>query len=259
MPGTQPLRAELWNRVALRPVRSLRCGPAAGRLLPLIAPGDATAEACAVDLQRQLEHSISRRFGVVYGEDVEIVHEMRVATRRLRAAIRVFGKAFQGKLTQQKDRLEQLGDLLGTARDTDVFIDFLQQYLKKCPKQCRPLILGVLAAENQRRGEEYGRVWEACRGRAYEESVGRMYAEVRRPLGAEGGLWAVKHGMSRRFPPRRKALARELRRLDRFGRRVEALSIGRQHELRIACKKLRYTGEFLRRFIRPGSGSSWRR
>lgn len=54
-------------------------------------------------------------------EDVEPVHDMRVATRRLRAALEAFGPAFPRKPFEQVLReVEQLADALGARRDPDV-------------------------------------------------------------------------------------------------------------------------------------------
>jgi CHAD domain-containing protein len=55
---------------------------------------------------------------------------MRVATRRLRASLSVFQPAFPPKQFEKFERkISYLTDALGDARDTDVFLEFLNEHL----------------------------------------------------------------------------------------------------------------------------------
>ncbi len=66
--------------------------------------------------------------GVHGGKDVDAVHDMRVATRRLRAALSVFQPIFPPRLFERFERkISYLTDALGEARDTDVFLEFLKK------------------------------------------------------------------------------------------------------------------------------------
>ena len=68
--------------------------------------------------------------GVRAGNDVEAVHDLRVATRRLRAVLSVLQPAFPGKpLKRFEKNIADLTDHLGDARDTDVFIEFLDKQI----------------------------------------------------------------------------------------------------------------------------------
>jgi CHAD domain-containing protein len=61
--------------------------------------------------------------------DIELVHDMRVATRRLRAALEVFEPCFPGKPYQQTLReVKRLADGLGERRDRDVAIATLDRF-----------------------------------------------------------------------------------------------------------------------------------
>lgn len=61
--------------------------------------------------------------GVLDTGDIEPVHDMRVATRRLRAALEVFEPCFPGKQHKQALReVKRLADGLGERRDRDVAI-----------------------------------------------------------------------------------------------------------------------------------------
>jgi CHAD domain-containing protein len=59
--------------------------------------------------------------GARRGDDLEALHDMRVASRRLRAALRVFGPWFpKRKLARVRKRVRKLTRSLGTAREWDV-------------------------------------------------------------------------------------------------------------------------------------------
>jgi CHAD domain-containing protein len=66
--------------------------------------------------------------GVLDTGDVERVHDMRVATRRLRAAMEVFAPCFPRKRFRRAlKQVKALADALGERRDSDVEIEFLQR------------------------------------------------------------------------------------------------------------------------------------
>lgn len=72
--------------------------------------------------------------GVRKGEDIEAIHRMRVASRRLRAALPLFGPVIAPK--KHIEWIRHIGWLtkaLGAARDSDVQIDHLGEYLRALP------------------------------------------------------------------------------------------------------------------------------
>ena len=72
--------------------------------------------------------------GVLDLDDVERVHDMRVASRRLRAALEVFGPCFPRKRHRRAlKRVKALADALGERRDRDVSIEFLTGFLEAVP------------------------------------------------------------------------------------------------------------------------------
>jgi len=69
--------------------------------------------------------------GVRKGEDIEHVHRMRVASRRLRSALRIFGECFKGKQGKRWRRaVKQVTTSLGEARDLDVQMELLEGLAK---------------------------------------------------------------------------------------------------------------------------------
>ncbi|MDE2518779.1 MAG: CHAD domain-containing protein [Methanocorpusculum sp.] len=69
--------------------------------------------------------------GVKAGTDIEYIHRMRVASRRLRAALPLFAGCFPEKeYTRWENEIKQITRSLGRARDLDVQIAFLRDYAK---------------------------------------------------------------------------------------------------------------------------------
>lgn len=84
---------------------------------------EAAAKVVAVRSDEVFEHSA----GVLDLDDVERVHDMRVATRRLRAALEIFESVFPRKRHRKAlKRVKALADALGERRDLDVEIERLR-------------------------------------------------------------------------------------------------------------------------------------
>ncbi|MEX2195239.1 MAG: CHAD domain-containing protein [Thermoleophilaceae bacterium] len=72
--------------------------------------------------------------GVLDTTDIERVHDMRVATRRLRAAMEVFAPCFPRKRHRKALRdVKALADALGARRDPDVHLEALASYARELP------------------------------------------------------------------------------------------------------------------------------
>ncbi|HZO71045.1 MAG TPA: CHAD domain-containing protein [Ktedonobacteraceae bacterium] len=81
-------------------------------------------------LQERAEKMVSWRDEVLKHEDVEAVHKMRVASRRLRAVLDAYESICEpGRFKKVYRRVKKLADILGQARDTDVMIQNLQAQL----------------------------------------------------------------------------------------------------------------------------------
>lgn len=73
--------------------------------------------------------------GVINGGDVEYVHDMRVAVRRLRTLLKSMGAVFGSEHTEPaREALSWLGDLLGKVRDGDVLYLSALDYLENSQK-----------------------------------------------------------------------------------------------------------------------------
>ncbi len=245
-------KIDLWNRVALRPIRSVAICAGQRPSSVLVRPEDPAAESARRLLQHHLEQLISREHGLGYAEDIEYVHEMRVATRRLRAAMRTFAKAVKGGFQAERAELRALADAFGAARDCDVLLDFLGRYRQSAPEAHRPLLDRLIRSEKSRRRRHYRRLLATYRSEPCTAFLEGLYRKLRLPAGSRGGI--VPDG-SRGFRPLRseapRRLRNELARATAFGRRLERLSSEQRHQLRIQCKRLRYTVEFFAEIYPP--------
>jgi CHAD domain-containing protein len=84
---------------------------------------------------------------MVRRDEPDSVHQMRVATRRLRSTLRSFGKIIRRGDTQRlAGELTWLGDVLGEARDGEVLAGHLQANLRQLPPE---LVVGPIQARVQ--------------------------------------------------------------------------------------------------------------
>jgi CHAD domain-containing protein len=73
--------------------------------------------------------------GVLDMEDIEPLHDMRVATRRLRASLEVYAPCFPSKRHRKAlKKVKALADALGERRDRDVAIEFLTEFAGEAPE-----------------------------------------------------------------------------------------------------------------------------
>jgi CHAD domain-containing protein len=102
----------------------------------------AAAEVVRVRAEEVFEHS----GGVLDLDDVERVHDMRVATRRLRAALEVFEACFPPKRHRKALRkVKALADALGERRDRDVEIELLEGLAGEVAEEDREALAALIA------------------------------------------------------------------------------------------------------------------
>lgn len=98
--------------------------------------GTPFAEAAARVLAVRAGELFDHAAGVLDVDDVERVHDMRVATRRLRAALEIFAPCFPRRAHRRVLRdVKALADALGERRDPDVQIGALRAYTERAPAE----------------------------------------------------------------------------------------------------------------------------
>lgn len=140
----------------------------------------AAARVVRVRAAEVFEHSA----GVLDLEDIEPLHDMRVATRRLRAALEVFEACFPRKRFRKAlKRVKALADALGERRDRDVEIEFLVGFAEAAPEAERP----ALTARIGKLREEQRAANRALAPFLEEKRLGRLRGRIDKLVGeAEG-------------------------------------------------------------------------
>ena len=210
-----------------------------------LSPALSVGEAFKAVMQAGLAHLQANAHGMLAGGDLEYLHQMRVALRRLRSAFSVFEPVMPGAaVAPMVAELKWLASSLGPARDWDVF---LTETLPPIEKEFGSH--GELKAFRERYGELRRRAGakarRAVRSARYQRLMlslagwleswsGRIEPEPghRAALGEPIGAFASK------------VLEQRYDRVRKRGRRFDRLSSRGLHRLRIAVKKFRYATDF---------------
>ncbi|MDH3692644.1 MAG: CHAD domain-containing protein [Gammaproteobacteria bacterium] len=178
-------------------------------------------------------------------QDIEGVHQIRVAFRRMRSALSIFRLAVPKKsVAPWTTEMRILAGELGKARDLDVFIDeVLNRIRDKLPLKGAEKLEALTL---QHRDTNYGHV------RAMLDS--ERYAQFKVNFGQwiEASAWEQTELNKKQrkrlegslIPFARKVLDRQERRVLEAGAHVDKHDAKDMHGLRIECKKLRYAAEF---------------
>jgi len=177
----------------------------------------------------------------VLAAEVEGVHQLRVALRRLRACANVF-KPFLEPTARNALRLEVgwLNEVLGPIRDWDVFMEGLQplQRMRQEDKGLQRLL-----ASGRR-----------LRCAHHQELLQRMRSTRYTAFQLMLGEWVLAPPLTADAPRSeavavfaRKVLKRLHRRLRRDGAQFDELGTDARHRLRIRTKRLRYALQFFGR------------
>lgn len=95
-----------------------------------------------------------RAEGVLDLERPDNLHDMRVATRRLRAALEMFEPCFPRKRYRKAlKKVKRLADALGERRDLDVEIEFLVEFADGAPEADREALGARIKHLRERQGE----------------------------------------------------------------------------------------------------------
>ena len=170
--------------------------------------------------------------------DVEAVHRLRVATRRLRAALRMLREVAPGdEAATAADELAWLCGAIGAVRDLDVLAQLLENRAARLESDFIHALEPLSETIRHNRVVEQERLTEALDSERYSGLVRRLGAITPEPAADGPTLGAMAARLVR---PQVRALLRAGAGLD------EASAPNAFHRLRVRAKKLRYTLEPLR-------------
>jgi CHAD domain-containing protein len=203
-------------------------------------------------LRFHFERMTAHEAGARAGEDIEAVHDMRVATRRQRAALRLFAGYFKPKAIRPFRRgLRTVAGRLGAVRDLDVLLEAAREYQAGLPPASAAGLVEVLAA------------WEARREAARADLLAHLDSDAYRGFKKAYAKFLKKPGAGvakRGDDPAAPVLVRDVlpaRLWEHYGavRSYSPLLPGADvptlHALRIAGKRLRYALEFFAEALDP--------
>jgi CHAD domain-containing protein len=112
---------------------------ARAREVPDLTCADPYALAAAKVIDVRADELLEQSAGVLDVADIERVHDMRVASRRLRAALEIFEPCFAGKEFKRALReVKAIADALGERRDRDVAIVAMEELAARMAAPDRP-------------------------------------------------------------------------------------------------------------------------
>lgn len=95
-------------------------------------------------IEIRFDEMMRHRSGTILGRDPEELHDMRVASRRLRAVMDVSSGCFPKQYRYYHQTVKELTDALGGVRDCDVMREALMAYRDPRPEAERPAINRLL-------------------------------------------------------------------------------------------------------------------
>jgi triphosphatase len=233
--------------------------PTAVKAAPVALAPDSSRQAAFVVIARACLHQLVANRPALQDGDAEGLHQMRVALRRLRAAISLFSDMLAGPQTEaMKAELKWITGELGPARELDVFVKSVVKPVTDVRPR-RPGMAVLTKEVRHRREDAFARAQAAIQSARFRALVLDAAEWI------ESGDWtrnADALACALRERPIAAAAADELRRRRRKilqrGARLNEIDPQRRHKLRIQAKKLRYASEFFAGAF-PGKGAMRRR
>jgi CHAD domain-containing protein len=219
---------------------------------PGILPDDPMSEAGRKVLRFHFQRMLKHEPGTRLGEDIEELHDMRVATRRMRSAFRIFKPYFDpDALRPFLKNLQRTGRALGRVRDLDVFMEKAHRYLEGIPEVERADLDPLLEVWQDQREAARSKMLAYLDSKKYQGFVN----EFDHFLSTEGA-GAIPPSDGKPTPVQVDQVVPALI-YTRLGvvRSYEAIienpPLELLHALRIDCKRFRYTMEFFREVLGP--------
>lgn len=190
----------------------------------------------------RLDKMLSMIEKVRAAEDIEGIHDMRVASRRLRAAFSVFAPAFPyRRYKEMEGEVRNITQALSEARELDVLLADLDTLMKKLPRNQRGALERLIERVGERRSE-LDPVVLAALARLEAIDLREDLAFIAERIPSDDDPASLDQEASKVLKQRVDAIEAMGVYADDPARVLEL------HEMRIAAKKLRYTMELFAPF-----------
>jgi len=219
---------------------------------PGVRADQSMTEAGRKVLRFHFDRMLEQEAGVRGGEDIEAVHDMRVATRRQRAALALFAAHLKRKPVRRfNTQLRTLTHLLGGVRDLDVQLHAARAYSAALAVPAAAALQPVLEAWSAERATARAALLAHLDSRAYRhfKKTYQKFLDAR-----------PEHAADRPTPTLvRQVLPGQLWQHYSQVRAYETVmakaDVATLHALRIDSKSLRYALEFFREVLEPILGA----
>jgi len=206
--------------------------------------GEPIGEWARRTLRRFFDKLLAREDAVIKDEDSEDVHQMRVATRRLRASLQVVTGVYDPELIRRYRRgLRQIAESLGAVRDGDVFLEHVTAYHAELPEASRAQLDRLVASVTAERAHAREQLLADLQSKSYQKFK-RDFATFLTTPGA-GTRESPEPGIVERV---RDFAGSAIWRRYELWRAYEVVLPNAEsetlHQARIAGKRFRYTLEF---------------
>ncbi len=225
---------------------------------PDLHASDLMSEAGRRVLGFQFRRMLLSEPGTREGKEIEALHDMRVATRRMRAAFRIFGDYYPPRVIAPfLKTLRRTGRALGAVRDLDVFEERTQAYRETVPESQSCGLNAFVAELRAQHDSARGRLLAHLDSAAFGSFV-TGFAEFIEFHENESSAHQQLEGkpepcLVRHVAP--MAIMERFAAVRAYEGWVEAPNtpLDRYHALRIATKRLRYALEFFSEVLGPSS------
>ncbi len=200
-----------------------------------LSPRDGVREAAHAALAFHLQRLVRERAGASSGE-AEAIHQLRVATRRLRTAIGLFRRALYASQADKLRRdLATAAHAAGRVREADVTGELLRKRARKLDAAFAKALGPIFSENTRRRAEGMKELVQVLNSKSHQSVVQRLAAPTYR-RGREVALGSIASELVR---PLLRALIRA------GGVLSDAAPPEAIHRLRVRAKRVRYALEML--------------
>ena len=181
--------------------------------------------------------------GALIGKDIEYIHRLRVASRRLRAAFRCFNDCLPNKkLDNWQDETKRITRALGNARDLDIQIDLLDRlYQDELDDKFKPGYRRLLLRIKQRRTKAQKKVNKVLDQLKEQRILIKMRAYLEKLANKSKGSYLFTPSLYQKAFSVINTALEEFLTYEKFV--YEPENVKELHAMRIACKHLRYSLE----------------
>ncbi|HLX89659.1 MAG TPA: CHAD domain-containing protein [Acidimicrobiales bacterium] len=248
--GLQPATLSKFEAGLLGSGLQVPAGPDLGPTA--LSPVPTVAEVGFVVLRRNLALMLAHEAGTRLGEDPEDLHDMRVATRRMRAALALFVDVLPARMRHVRTELGWVADCLGTVRDLDVQLERVHGWMDGASDDDRAALKDLAELLGRRRQGARTTLLACFESARYERLVTTFTTMLRQGPARRAG---PAHAPAMLAAPdlvrtRHRAVSKAAKRARHSGHPED------YHRVRIRAKRLRYTLEFFSELY-PGQTSKY--